>query len=188
MSRGGREGMKTLLYAPMIYRQDKGMWPPTTPSCLYFRWQRALLFALGSLARWRVIWKAGPRTSNLQDPIPTIIANHPDIRVRYSTRKISRELKNADLCLVDHPSTPILDADKAGAPWFCIMPWDHKKVDWNFANLKNVSLVSCDEGFDNAWIILRSYLLDFENGKFPDPKPSGIYVHSSRWERRLLER
>jgi len=56
------------------------------------------------------IWKAGPRSSNLEDPIKMLKASN----IRYSTRKLSRELKKADIVIVDVASTPMMEAVLAG--------------------------------------------------------------------------
>lgn len=101
---------KTILYIPAIYRCDKGLWPPTTPSCLYYRWQRKLWDLFVKKDRFDFIWKAGPRTSNLVDPIKELRASN----IRYSTKKLSRELKHADIVLVDIASTPMYEAIIAG--------------------------------------------------------------------------
>ena len=72
-----------------------------------------------------MIWKAGPRTSNLVDPIQFLKADN----IRYSTRKLSRELKKADIVLVDYASTPLIEGIRAGKKVVCVTPeWDRKKI------------------------------------------------------------
>ena len=101
---------KTIIYVPNVYRHDKGLWPPTTPSCLYYRWQKRLWDLFSKRTNFNFIWKAGPRTSNLVDPIKDFKADN----IRYSTRKLSRELKRADIVIVDVASTPMWEALMAG--------------------------------------------------------------------------
>ena len=100
----------TVIYVPCIYRHDRGTWPPTTPSCLYYRWQRRLWDLFTKRTDFNFIWKAGPRSSNLEDPIKMLKASN----IRYSTRKLSRELKKADIVIVDVASTPMMEAVLAG--------------------------------------------------------------------------
>lgn len=109
--------MKTLAYFPMIYRHDRGLQPPTMPSCFYYRWQCNLLKIFQELSNIKVIWKAGPRTSNLADPMRLKICGK---RMRYSTGKLSTELKRCDLVFVDIPSTPMFEAWQANKPVLCI--------------------------------------------------------------------
>lgn len=104
----------------MIYRRDKGLKPPSWTSCFYYRWQCNLLSIFRSMPPdLKVIWKAGPRTSNLEDPMQYKICGK---RIRYSTRKLDREIKKCDMVLVDVLSTPMYDAWKANKPVLCIMP------------------------------------------------------------------
>lgn len=128
--------MKTLLYAPAIYRNDKGLWPPTTSSTWYYRWQKQLWNFFEKLLI-EIIWKAGPRTSNLEDPIKNFSASN----IRYSTRKIERELKKCDIVFVDFPSTPMFDARKAGKECYCITPFDEK---WIREDCKNEVMFAKD--------------------------------------------
>ena len=106
------------MYVPSVYRHDKGLWPPTTPSCLYYRWQRGLWDLFAKFGNFNFIWKAGPRTSNLEDPIKDLRADN----IRYSTKKLSRELGRADMVIVDMVSTPMWEALVAGIPTICVRP------------------------------------------------------------------
>jgi len=116
--------MKTIIYIPMIYRGDKGLCPPTTPSCWYYRWQKKLWHFFDSIP-YNIIWKAGPRTSNLEDPIKYLKQNIMSENIKYSTKKLSRELKKADYVIVDFPSTPMSEAQRIGKKVFCVTPsWD----------------------------------------------------------------
>lgn len=117
---------KTILYVPVIYRHDKGTYPPTLPSCWYYRIQRRLWnrFA-NNLTNYNVIWKAGPRTSNLEDPIKRLKADN----IRYSTKKLNRELKKADLVLVDAITTPVKEAMDVGKKVFIVVfNWDSRYI------------------------------------------------------------
>jgi len=107
--------MKTLLYAPMVYREGKGFWPPTISSCWYFQWQKELWSYFSRQKGLKIIWKAW-HTSNLKDPIRGWEASN----IRYSTRRIWREIRQADFVFVDYPSSIMLDASKKGKPCLCI--------------------------------------------------------------------
>jgi len=119
--------LKTLLYAPVIYRHDWAAMPPSAYSCWYYRWQKQLLIVFVSLlSKMKIIWKAGPRTSNLYDPIPILIKSvnklEYDNRIRYSTKPLNRELKKCDVVFIDFPSTPMMDAIKAKKKVLCVTP------------------------------------------------------------------
>ena len=106
---------RTLLYAPMVYRHDKGFWPPTTPSTWYFQWQKELWEYFSEQKGLKVIWKAW-HTSNVKDPISTW--ETPNIR--YNIKRMWREMGKADFVFVDYPSSVMLDASMAGKPCICI--------------------------------------------------------------------
>ena len=141
--------MKTILYAPCIYRWDKGLAPPTVPDTWYFHWQKNLWEFFERQKTIKVIWKAGPRTNVLYDPISKYKARN----IRYSTKKISRELRKADLMFCDYPSTPILDAEKAGVPWICITFFDFGFIRKDIGD-KILTVNTPSEGIQNLskWI------------------------------------
>jgi len=117
--------MKTLIYIPLLYRNEMGLWPPTCPNTWYFKWQKELYEFFKTLPI-KVIWKAG-RRSFPEDPIRDWRAKN----IRYSIRKLERELKKADFALVDFPSTPMFDAINAGLSTVCLTTdWDLVRDDY----------------------------------------------------------
>jgi len=108
---------KVLLYAPNIYRWDKGFQPPLNVDTWYYAWQRSLWAFLDSIGQ-KTIWKAGPRTNALPDPIRLLKSN----RIRYSTRSLGGELRRCDMVFLDFPSTPLLEAVRVGLPVLCVSP------------------------------------------------------------------
>ena len=117
-----------VIYIPRVYCYDRGTSPPTTPSCLYYRWQRKLWDLFIKRTDFNFIWKAGPRSSNLEDPIKMLKASN----IRYSTRKLSKELKKADIAIVDVASTPMMEAVLAGKKVICVIDQiDNEYVRWD---------------------------------------------------------
>ena len=115
--------MKKILYCPMLYHHDKGMWPPTISSTSYFLWQKNLWNVLSDLKGWKVLWNAGAPNSNLYDPISKWKAEN----IKYTKMRIQDALKNCDMVLVDVPSTVMWDARKAGKPCLCLAPERDKR-------------------------------------------------------------
>lgn len=147
--------MKTLLYAPAIYRHDRGLQPPTMPSCFYYRWQCNLLKIFDSIADLKVIWKAGPRTSNLADPMRLKICGK---RIRYSTRKLSTEFRKCDFVFVDIPSTPMFEAMQLGKPVLCITSqYDSKYIRGDFVDVINL-LIFWSNNFWRIEQMIKNFL------------------------------
>ena len=144
-----------LLYVPMIYRQDEGLWPPSNPSSWYFKWQKQLwnlFLSVGACkpGRLKVIWKAGPRTSNLSDPIKTYKDSTGTIH--YSERSLQGELKRCDIVLVDFLSTPMMEAIMVDKTVWCVTPaWDRPFI----SNDVDLSRVYFFENIDQGINIIR---------------------------------
>lgn len=109
--------MKTLLYCPMLYHHDKGMWPPVVSSTSYFQWQKKLWGVFRRLAEWNVLWNAGQPNSNLYDPVREWRAEN----VEYASMGIKKALGRCDRVFVDVPSTVVWDAKRAGKPCLCVI-------------------------------------------------------------------
>jgi len=108
-----------LLYAPMLYREGKGIWPPVVPSTWYYRWQKGLWQCFSEMRNeLNVIWKAPPRTSSFSDPIQKMASEN----IRYVRGKIGRWIRKADRVLVDVPSSVVWDACKMGKLVVCLCP------------------------------------------------------------------
>ncbi len=135
--------MKTIIYIPCIYRAGRGLWPPTTPSCWYY-WLHKNLWNYFSGLQCKVIWKAGPRSSNLEDPVDRF----RDVNMRYSTKKLSRELKKADLVVVDSVSTPFMEATMLGKRVICVVPRQDKKYIYSSDIKERVSFVGLWDVFN----------------------------------------
>ena len=114
---------KTIIYVPCVYRAGCGLWPPTTPSCWYYWSQQCIWLYFSTLTDIKIIWKAGPRSSNLEDPIKLLSSSN----IRYSTRKLRPELKKADLVVVDAVSTPMGEALLLGKTVVCVVPEQDEK-------------------------------------------------------------
>lgn len=111
--------MKTLLYCPMSYHHDRGVWPPTIPSTMYFAWQRNLLDFFNQQNDFKVIWNGFP--TGLEDPIQYYESD----MVKYTRWRINRALDNCDKVFADFPSTVVLDANLREKPVLCVALWDH---------------------------------------------------------------
>jgi hypothetical protein len=115
-----------LLYAPMLYRFDKGLWPPTIIDAQYYDWQ-SILLAFFSISKMEVIWSGAHRNSVFKDPIPLLIKEQEIKNVKYKVGKINRLAKKVDWILVDHPSSVMLDAERMGKFCQCICPFEIDK-------------------------------------------------------------
>lgn len=113
--------MPTLLYCPMLYHHDKGMWPPVISSTSYFLWQKNLWDIFQELKEWRILWNAGQPNSNLYDPVQ----NWNSTNIQYTKMSVKKALKKCDRVLVDIPSTVMWDAKKTGKPCLCLTWNDH---------------------------------------------------------------
>ena len=113
----------TLAYLPMLYHHDKGMWPPTISSTLYFKLQDALWDFFDNQRKCRVIWNSGLPNSNLEDPMKFRRSKV----IRYTTWNIRKVLSKCDMVVLDFPSTAVLDCVRAKKPFLCFPLWDH---DW----------------------------------------------------------
>lgn len=168
---------KTLLYAPLLFRgSGKGIWPPTCPDAWYAKWQLELYDWFSKRKGLDVIWKAPPRTSSFESPVKGLKAKN----VRYSERRLGRELRRSDLVFVDYPSTPMWDAMRLGLSTLCITFWDI-----NFIR---------NELFDslNMFYIEREhYVLAFDRlEKFVGdivPVRKCLTLNFTDWIRRVLE-
>jgi len=122
---------KILLYAPMLYHYDRGWGPPTCPDTWYFEWQWDLHNFFLERKDLGVIWKAPPRGSALQCPIRHLHNNRifENSNIFYTTGKLTKWLKRADMVFVDYPSTPMFEAWDMGLPVLCITPsWDVNEI------------------------------------------------------------
>ena len=147
--------MKTLIYIPTIYRDQKGSWPPTTPSCWYYSWQKYLYNYL-SKQSYNVIWKAGPRTSNLIDPIKYFKSKN----IRYSEKKLSRELKKVDFALVDTLSTPTMECLIKNIPCLCLLFFDYDfLIDDDYGDFKGIFRINKIE--DRNFILAYNKIEEF---------------------------
>jgi len=124
-----------LIYIPLIYMRDHGMYPPTRPTLWYFNWQCDVWDTLTEL-KIPTIWKAGPRTSNLVDPMKY----RESKIIRYSEKKLSRELKKVTHAIVDFPSTPLMEALHHTIPTLCMVPpWDKEYIRDEYKHLIEVT-------------------------------------------------
>ena len=112
---------KTLVYAPMDYEFNTGLTPFTLPEISYYVYQVELYKWFSVRKDINVVWKVTPsRMRLLQDPI-----RHRKVsNIRYSTKKLRKELRNADMCFVDYPSTPMFDSINMGVPTLCVTCFD----------------------------------------------------------------
>lgn len=124
-----------VIYIPLIYMRDKGTYPPTRPTLWYFNWQCQVWETLEK-HKVPTIWKAGPRTSNLDDPMKY---RKSDV-IRYSGKKLSRELKKATHAIIDYPSTPLMEAMQKTVVSLCMIPpWDEKYIRKEYKHLVTVT-------------------------------------------------
>lgn len=104
----------TLLYAPAIYQGDTDR--AVISECFQYQWFEQLFYFLVK-SDVNVIWKVG-RHNHMKDPMKFFKADN----IRYSDRSIHKEMKKADLVLVDnHSSTIVLDAAKARKPCLVLL-------------------------------------------------------------------
>lgn len=151
----------TLLYAPTIYRHDKGLWPPTDPSTYYYQHQKKM-FDFFSTLDIQIIWSAGPRTSNLIDPIQFLNSENIDYK---SGQPINKLLKKCDLVFVDYPSTVVYDSIKMGKPVLCCYPiTDEKWVRQNNFKSQCVSFLASNN-YDAIFYYIKRFVRIFYNAK-----------------------
>jgi len=129
--------MLTVLYAPLIYKEDKGTWPPSISSTLYYRFQKRLYKIFSKYKNINFIWKVGPRTSNLEDPIRKFKSDN----IRYSKRNLKKELKKCDILIVDALSTSVEGAINLNIPVFYISYFDHKNIRTDIFKKWNITLI-----------------------------------------------
>jgi hypothetical protein len=131
--------MAILLYCPMLYHHDKGMWPPVISSTSYFLWQKNLWSVFQQLEGWEVLWNAGQPNSNLYDPIQEWNSTN----IQYSKMNMKKALKKCDRVFVDFPSTAMWDAKKANKPCLCITLDNHWiRPDVKLEFKENIQIVS----------------------------------------------
>jgi len=116
--------IRKLVYCPLLYRYDKGIWPPVCPATKYFEWQYSLWQWFCQREDLEVVWMS-ISTSNLIDPIASLKADN----IRYSMRRLDKELKKADALLVDFPSTPFWDGMKRGMLVLCTYVFSYPNQD-----------------------------------------------------------
>jgi hypothetical protein len=171
-----------LLYAPVLYRRDKGIWPPSAPETWYYKWQRKLYYYLSARDDIVVIWKGPPRTSNLFDPISLEKAKN----IRYSMRRLGDELLNTDMVFLDFPSTPLWDAVKRGIPSLCVTPWCMEgRHDIQNSLGSEILWVERERFEETALVLLDQFILLYRH-------PAALYtpsLHKNRdnWLQKVLE-
>ena len=150
----------TIIYVPLIYMRDRGTYPPTSPCLWYFNWQKEIWMTFIELGfaglggDYKVIWKAGPRTSNLVDPIKYRKARY----IKYSTKKLSKELKKVDLAIIDYPSTPLREALEMEIPTLCLVPiWDDKYIRKEYKHLVKVTM--------NPNVVIHEWIKEMIHGR-----------------------
>jgi hypothetical protein len=164
--------MKTLLYCPLPYGNDEGMWPPTTSPTLYFHWQDWLWHAFDKQEHFRVIWNAFIMNSNMEDPIQY----RQSKVVRYARWKIGRALNNSDCLLVDHPSTVVLDAMLRKKPVLCVSLWDHE---W----LRDFPFIVKANGYEKAFNTIMDFMA-FMNLKI---ETHPLTINQADWLKRITK-
>lgn len=157
--------MKTLLYCPMLYHHDKGIWPPVLPSTSYFLQQKIFWDIFESLQEWEILWNSDLPNSNLYDPIQDWNSRN----IQFTRMRIGKALKKCDKILVDVPSSVMWNAKKTNKPCLCLTfdsRWLRKDVSDEFdirvIDHKNVENI-LKGWLDNKTGILYDSLVDLLN-------------------------
>ncbi len=109
-------GNKTLIYVPTMLGWDSTRLGPRYEDVWYYKWQCALLRLFTSRQGFHFVWKGIPISNTVYNPIPNLIYDQKYPDIEYATNPFIQWIKNADLVLLDYPSTALYEAAVARLP------------------------------------------------------------------------